>query len=151
MQAFSIDNATAEDIPALVGLLAELFSIEKDFQADTQKQVQGLQLLLNHPDTAIIKVARNQEGLAIGMVSAQLVTSTAQGTPSAWVEDMVISQDYRACGIGKTLLQAALEWAKAKGASRAQLLVDIENQPALAYYSHLGWQSTQLQARKIML
>jgi ribosomal protein S18 acetylase RimI-like enzyme len=53
--------------------------------------------------------------------------------------------------LGRALLDATLVWAKQKGASRAQLLVDIENEPALGYYQHLGWQSTQLQARKIFL
>ena len=36
-----LDDANLNDIPALTGLLAELFSIEKDFQADaamSQKQ-----------------------------------------------------------------------------------------------------------------
>ena len=71
--------------------------------------------------------------------------------PSAWIEDMVISQAYRNAGLGKTLLAYALDWAKAKGATRAQLLIDIENMPAVGYYQHLGWESTQLQARRIFL
>jgi GNAT superfamily N-acetyltransferase len=99
----------------------------------------------------VIKVARDSQLNAIGMVSAQLVISTAQGAPSAWVEDMVISQHYRASGVGKQLLAEVIAWAKAKGATRAQLLVDIENTSALGYYAHLGWESTQLQARKLLI
>ncbi|MGB2831322.1 MAG: GNAT family N-acetyltransferase [Methylotenera sp.] len=38
---------------------------------------------------------------------------------------------YRKHGIGKQLLQHVLEWAKTKGATRAQLLVDITNIEAL--------------------
>ena len=83
------------------------------------------------------------------MVSAQLVISTAQGTASAWIEDMVIDAEFRGCGIGKQLLQKTLDWAKSKGATRAQLLVDIENTEALGYYQHLNWESTQLQARRV--
>ena len=120
MQTITIDNATPSDIPALVELLAELFSIEADFKPDTERQV-----------------------------SAQLVISTAQGTPSAWLEDMVVSPDYRSGGIGRQLLEAVQEWAKSKGATRAQLLVDTENLPAVGYYQHLGWEATQLQARRL--
>lgn len=146
-----IDNANLDDIPALVGLLAELFSIEKDFSPDTTKQIRGLELLIANQENAVIKVARDGQGKVVGMVSAQLVISSAQGAPSAWVEDMVISQDYRNAGLGKSLLNAAIGWAKAKGATRAQLLVDTENLPAVGYYKHLGWESTQLQARRIFL
>lgn len=144
-------EANDADIPALVRLLALLFDIEKDFSADFSKQKSGLELLLKNPQTASIQVARNAANKAIGMVSAQLVISTAQGAKSAWVEDMVIDSAYRDQGIGKQLLQNALEWAINQGATRAQLLVDIENTEALGYYQHLNWQSTQLQAHRIFL
>jgi len=151
MRDFYIDNATLADIPNLVILLNELFSIEKDFTPDAEKQFRGLKMLIQKPAMGVIKVARDSQSKAIGMVSAQLVISTVQGAPSAWVEDMIISQPYRASGIGKKLLAEALAWAKSQGATRAQLLVDIENPPALGYYAHLGWKSTQLQARNIFL
>ena len=148
---YTFTDANLEDIPALVDLLAALFSIEADFKPDAEKQIQGLSLLINTPATGVIKIARDENQLAIGMVSAQLVISTAQGAPSAWVEDMIITEKYRGRGLGRALLNEALAWAKQKGASRAQLLVDIENEPALGYYQHLGWETTQLQARKIFL
>ncbi len=151
MQTITIDNATPSDIPALVELLAELFSIEVDFKPDTERQVLGLTLLLSNAEQAVIKVARDiaKDGAVVGMVSAQLVISTAQGTPSAWLEDMVVSRAYRSGGVGRRLLDAVREWAKTKGATRAQLLVDTENLPAVGYYQHLGWEATQLQARRL--
>ncbi len=151
MSSIQINDAILQDIPELVQLLADLFSIEKDFKPDTTKQIMGLELLIHNPSQGIIKVAKNAEGHIIGMVSAQLVISTAQGAASAWVEDMIISKNYRAAGLGSALLDAALLWAKEKGATRAQLLVDIQNIPAVGYYKHLGWEATQLQARRIFL
>ena len=85
------------------------------------------------------------------MVTAQLVISTAQGAASAWIEDMVIHSSYRSRGIGKKLLQRTLDWAKENGATRAQLLVDVENREALCFYEHLNWESTQLQARRVFI
>jgi GNAT superfamily N-acetyltransferase len=151
MENITYGEAKKADIPALVGLLTLLFDIEKDFSADVSKQKTGLELLLKNPQTATIQIARNAAGKAIGMVSAQLVISTAQGAKSAWVEDMVIDADYRGQGIGKQLLQNALDWAKNQGATRAQLLVDMANTEALGYYQHLDWQATQLQARRVFL
>jgi ribosomal protein S18 acetylase RimI-like enzyme len=150
-QNFVIENASNQDIPALINLLGILFGIEADFQADAEKQKEGLSQLINHPENGVIKLAKNEKRQVIGMVSAQLVISTAQGSPSAWIEDMVIEEAYRGEGVGKALLDEALIWSKNKGATRAQLLVDTENTPALGYYAHLGWEITQLQAHKIFL
>jgi GNAT superfamily N-acetyltransferase len=148
-----IGNAQVADIPQLIPLLNSLFSIEADFQPDASKQHRGLELLISRPEHGVIKVAKDphQDGKIVGMVSAQLVVSTAQGAMSAWVEDMVIDATYRGQGLGKTLLASALDWAQAHGATRAQLLVDTENEPALGYYTHLGWETTQLQARRFFL
>lgn len=151
MEKITYGEASATDIAGLVHLLSLLFSIEKDFNPNTSNQQKGLELLLKNKSTASIQVARNAVGKAVGMVSAQLVISTAQGTASAWIEDMVIDIAYRKHGIGKQLLQNALNWAKNKGASRAQLLVDIKNSDAIGYYEHLNWQSTLLQARRVFL
>lgn len=150
-EAISVSDATEQDMPALVSLLAELFGIEQDFQPDSDKQARGLRLLMATPQHGVIKVARTAAGAIVGMVSAQLVISTAEGAPSAWIEDMVVRRDWRSQGIGRTLLDAALDWARDQGATRAQLLVDLDNTPALGYYDRLGWQGSRLGARRMFL
>lgn len=151
MENIIYNEAIETDIADLVRLLSVLFSIEKDFNPDLMKQQKGLELLLKNNATATIQIARNSVGKVIGMVTTQLVISTAQGAASAWIEDMVVDAEYRGYGVGKELLQKALAWAKTKGATRAQLLVDITNTDALDYYEHLKWESTQLQARRVFL
>jgi GNAT superfamily N-acetyltransferase len=146
-----IEDATLADVPALSQLLDELFAIEQDFQPNGERQMRGMVLLLQHPDRACIKLARDDAGQVIGMASAQLVISTAEGGASAWVEDMVVRDGWRGHGIGRALLDSLMHWAKTKGATRAQLLVDLDNEPALGYYQHLGWQATRLGARRIAL
>lgn len=145
------NEATTLDIPDLSKLLSVLFSIEKDFIPDFTKQQKGLALLIQNNANATIQVARDASGKVIGMVSAQLVISTAEGAASAWIEDMVVDANYRGQGIGKQLLKYVRAWAKAKGATRAQLLVDITNTDAIAYYKQLNWEATQLQARRVFL
>jgi len=146
-----IDSAVLDDVPTLISLLNELFSIEKDFPPNEDNQKKGLELLIQSHQSGVLKVLRNSKGLVVGMVSAQLVISTAQGSLSAWVEDMVISEPYRAQGYGRALLQSALDWAIEKGATRAQLLVDLDNEPAIGYYQHLGWETSSMGMRRLML
>ncbi len=142
--AISITSAGAGDMEAMVKLLSLLFSIEQDFSPDEAAQRRGLQLLLDTPEQAQIFVAHDEAARVIGMVSAQLVISTAVGARSAWIEDMVVLEEFRGRGVGKALLARATEWAKFKGAKRVQLVADADNAPALDFYKHLGWQPTRL-------
>jgi len=144
----TIDPAVADDIDALVKLLALLFSIEQDFTPDDAAQRYGLELLLGDSPRAQVFVARTADRQVVGMVSAQLVISTAVGGASAWIEDLVVSEAFRGRGVGQALLGNAREWAAANGARRIQLLADAGNIPALRFYQHLDWQATQLFAWK---
>ena len=145
-QSIHIERALEADVPALIELLAELFAIESDFSADRSKQRRGLELLLSQPDDrALVMVARSADRV-VGMASAQLVISTAEGAASAWIEDVVVRKDLRGQGVARLLLQDLLAWAERHGATRAQLLADNANRPALDFYRHIGWQPTQLAA-----
>lgn len=86
----SIRDAQEKDAAQLANLLHTLFSIEADFKPDMEKQKAGLSMLISQPEHGVIKAAFTEDGKLIGMVSAQLVISTAQGALSAWVEDMVV-------------------------------------------------------------
>ncbi len=139
----TIRSATEADLDQLVRLLGVLFSIEADFRPDAERQRRGLALLLGAPSRAVVLVAERGSAV-VGMVTAQLVVSTAEGGPSALVEDMVIDEQERRRGIGKILLGAAEAWAARHGANRLQLLADRENGRALRFYERLGWRLTQL-------
>lgn len=143
MPAPLVRAARPEDLDALAGLLAQLFSIEADFAPDAGRQRRGLARLLAEPRARILVAER--EGRVVGMVTAQLVVSTAEGALSAWVEDMVIDAPERGRGTGALLLAGIEAWAAGEGATRLQLLADRENAPALAFYARRGWAPTQLQ------
>lgn len=142
----AIRPARQQDLEQLVELLRLLFTVEEDFSIDSGKQFQGLALMLNN-DRGRVLVAE-VGGRVVGMVTGQLVVSTAEGGPSVLVEDMVVATDQRGRGVGRALLTALADWARQQGVTRMQLLADANNQPALGYYRHLGWQDTALICRR---
>lgn len=77
-----IRDAVADDIPAMVELLAQLFSIEQDFVPDAEKQGRGLALLLAQPGAHVLVAER--EGRVVGMISVQTLISTAEGGLWGW-------------------------------------------------------------------
>jgi GNAT superfamily N-acetyltransferase len=146
-----IRAATRKDIKEMVLLLDDLFSIEADFHSDSKRQIAGITMLLDGcMKHKCIKVAE-VDGKVVGMCSAQLLISTAQGTPAALVEDMVISENHRRKGIGRRLMQAIETWARSRGATRLQLLTDQTNAAAFNFYQRMGWRSTQLLCLRRML
>ncbi len=140
---FPIRSAVVNDLPVLVGLLQQLFSIEADFLPDAERQRRGLEQILQRPQQAVVLVALH-DGAVIGMCSAQILVSTAQGGETALVEDVVVDAGQRGNGVGTALLDALDEWAQQRGVSRLQLLADRGNAQALDFYLRRGWLPTQL-------
>ncbi len=140
-----IRDAHLGDLDSLCLLLKDLFSLEKDFSPDIVKQHRGLKLFLEDKKNRIIKVALS-DNKVVGMVSAQLLVSTAQGSKVALIEDMVIQKNFRRQGLGTRLLLCIEKWCLSKGATRIQLLADEKNVKAHLFYSKANWQATSLQA-----
>ncbi len=138
----TIRPAATADIPAMVSLLRQLFTIEEDFVFDATRQQRGLELLLGAA-TALVLVAEDQ-GAVVGMATAQLLISTAEGAPSLFIEDVVVRPARQHRGIGSALLERLAEWGADRGASRMQLLADRTNDRALDFYRQKDWLQTQL-------
>lgn len=143
-----IEPATLEDLPALVDLLFDLFSQERDFTPDRDKQHRGLKLILEQPNRGRIFVLRN-EARIIGMINLLITISTAEGGFVLLLEDLVIHQDHRGQGYGSQLLAFAHRYAQDKGFLRITLLTDKPNIRALNFYRRHGYvESDMLPLRK---
>lgn len=138
-----IRKAGLSDINKMVPLLEELFSIEEDFTFNESVQRQGLLMMLDDNEKSRIMVAESGSQI-IGMCSAQILVSTAEGGMAALIEDMVVAKSYRGEGLGKKLLRSIEKWAAKKGAKRMQLLADGNNINALDFYKKQKWSATQL-------
>jgi GNAT superfamily N-acetyltransferase len=137
-----IRPASRSDVPAMTHLLHQLFAIEADFDFSAERQRRGLELLL--ATTRAMAVVAEEDGKVVGMATAQLVISTAEGGPSLLIEDLVVVPSHQRKGIGGALLIALAKWGAGLGAERMQLLADRTNTSALDFYRHIGWRETQL-------
>lgn len=138
-----IREARTTDMDALVELLGLLFSIEADFEVDERRQRNGLEMMLKQGQGRLVLVAE-QEGAVVGMATAQLVISTAEGGPALLVEDVVLRPAARGQGLGRALLERIEAWGFRLGATRLQLLADSENAPAAGFYNACGFAPTKL-------
>jgi GNAT superfamily N-acetyltransferase len=83
-------------------------------------------------------------GRVIGMATAQLVVSTAEGGPALLVEDVVVRPETRGRGIGKALIARIEAWGRRLGATRLQLLADRDNTGSHGFYEACGFSPTNL-------
>lgn len=147
-------NATTRDIGAMTELLAELFRLEPDFPVRPDVQARGLRLLLAAARSggACVKVAEERtSGRVVGMATVQTVVSTAEGALSGWIEDVVVTAEWRGRGIGRRLLDALAAWAAKRGVTRLQLLADYDNHGALEFYVRHGWRRTRMTPLRVHL
>ena len=139
-----VKTARPQDIELLLPLLEQLFTIETDFTFNAAVQRQGLAMMLERSGShCIVKTAWTDNRL-VGMCTAQIRISTAEGSPVAVIEDMVIDRRYKNRGIGSALISAIETWAANTGISTLTLLADDGNLPALNFYKKNKFERTRL-------
>jgi GNAT superfamily N-acetyltransferase len=138
-----ITPATLGDLPQLVSLLTLLFSQEEDFHPDRKKQEEGLRLILEHPRTGIIFVAREGD-VILGMVNLLFSISTAEGGKVLLLEDLVVLPQHRRQGLGQALLGEARAFGQREGYLRISLQTDLLNARAQALYTRFGYQASKM-------
>jgi len=147
----SIDFATAADLPSMADLLHELFTLESDFRPERDRQLRGLQLILDQPELGRLFVLRidgpNGKQVA-GMANALITVSTALGAPVLLLEDVIVTRAYRGGGLGRLLVEHVCAWAGEQGMGRVTLLADQDNAPALAFYERLGFEKSAMVVRR---
>jgi ribosomal protein S18 acetylase RimI-like enzyme len=139
----SIRLADRTDIPAMAALLGELFAQEHEFSPDRTVQVRGLSMLLELGDAVRILVAE-QDGQLVGMGVLHYAVSTALGDKVATLEDVIVTKSARGRSIGKQLMAAIIERARADGAQRITLLTDHDNVAAQRFYASFGFERSSM-------
>ncbi len=139
------------DISRMAELLDDLFSLEKDFAPDVEKQVHGLSTLVADPSGRACVMVAERAGVVIGMATVQTLISTAEGGRVGFVEDVVVHSGHRGAGIGTRLLAEVAVWGRNRGLKRLQLLADLDNHDAVTFYVGRRWSLTRLICLRKML
>ncbi len=138
-----ITPATLAEVPQLAGLLTILFTHEVELAPDPAKQERALRMILTQPEIGRIFCAR-EGNQVLGMVSLLFTISTAEGGRAAWLEDMVIHPARRNSGLGRQLIDHALDAAQTLGCTRVTLLTDGVNTSAMRFYERAGFVRSEM-------
>ncbi len=140
-----IREATENDLPAVLALYAQ-----PDMDNGQVLTLDEAKLLLaqfrQYPSYRLWVACEaapdaNSRGEVVGTYALLIMHNLAhQGTPSAIVEDVVVSADRQSQGIGQHMMQHAQQQARAAACYKLVLSSNQKRERAHAFYESLGFQ-----------
>ena len=76
---------------------------------------------------------------ARGVCQIRFRWSVWKSAEDCWLEDLYVQESARRSGLGRALVEAAVECARERGCKRIELDVNEDNAPALALYEACGF------------
>jgi GNAT superfamily N-acetyltransferase len=84
--------------------------------------------------TSAVLVAEDDAGGLVGLISAYLDLHSIRFGLRCWVEDLAVDPSRRSEGIGRALLEAAMDWARDRGATHLELDTGLAREDARRFY-----------------
>jgi GNAT superfamily N-acetyltransferase len=134
--SFVITSATPADTVAVEDLMTQLAEFSSG--APDDGVATRFAYLLNSPSHAVF-VARDSQAATIGLLVASQRMTLWHAGPCALIEELVVDQEWRGKGVGKTLIRAAMDWAINLGCNELEISTDCENVQAQALYRKMGF------------
>ena len=145
-----IRQATAEDYEDLCTIIDEVDTLHRDRMPYMFQKPPGP---VRDKEYILGLLADDNVGLFIAEIEGQVVGFVhvlVRDTPPwptlvprrrAFIDSLAVGQEFLRHGIGRALMNRAHAWAVAKGAVDVELNVFEFNQPALAFYRALGYET----------
>jgi len=135
----TIREATPDDVPAILQLVHDLATYEKEPDAveATEEHFRAALFPETGAPTTFAHVAE-VDGEVVGMAVWYLTFSTWTGVNGIWLEDLFVQPDQRGSGIGRELLATLARTCVERGYRRLEWWVLNWNEPSIGFYRSLG-------------
>jgi GNAT superfamily N-acetyltransferase len=127
--------AALEDIPLLLAFIQSMAEFE---HLPVQATPETLRASLFGPTPAAQALLVYTAGRPVGYIVYFFTFATMTGKRGLWLDDLFIIPEYRAHGLGKTLMAYLADLAIHNDCARFEWMVLGWNSPALDFYQGLG-------------
>ena len=136
----TVRAAGPADLPAVAELLVEFNGEGLSPEAFVQRmaEVKGL-------ETAFLG---EWDGEVAGILVLRIVPTLSGADPWAEITEMYVRPQFRRNGLGRALVEAALDCGRQRGCHEFHLLVDRSNVTAQAFYIAIGFQVDSWEMRR---
>ena len=137
-----IRSATREDVPAIVALLADdSLGAQRESPADLEPYLAAFDVLDADPHQLL--VVADRDGAVVGTAQLSLLAGLSRrGATRAQIEGVRVAATERGTGLGTTLIEWAVNEARARGCTLVQLTSDKSRVDAHRFYERLGFEAT---------
>jgi ribosomal protein S18 acetylase RimI-like enzyme len=126
----------AASVTALMAGFRDHMGLEQP--ADEQLRA-TVEKLVRDPATEFLLAAPDENAAPAGVCQLRYRLAVWTGADDCWLEDLFVDERARRAGLGRALVNAAFERARARGCKRIDLDVNEDNLGALALYRELGF------------
>ena len=146
--AFQVRAALVADHDALCTLFDQLDAVHRHARPDFFRSFDGpartyeqVERWRAGPGSTVLVVENDAGVIGLAVLVSRPASGFAGAVPRLVVEvdNLVVRSDWRGRGVGRCLLEAALEWSRERGASHLEVAVHAFNRDAKRFYERFGF------------
>jgi ribosomal protein S18 acetylase RimI-like enzyme len=138
-----VRGARKSDLPAIRKLLQELVNAMDDTECvDLRIVLRTLEHLLKD-DRSHFLVAATQ-GALVGFIHFTVRQTVLHQSPSAMIDELVVTKEYQGKGIGKQLVLATIQHCRQLGCCEVEVSTEKTNIRARKFYKNCGFNKTEI-------
>lgn len=141
---YRIEQAGAEDLPAIISLLADdPLGVTRE-SADLSRYQRAFDEITSDPHQHLACV-KDDGGGVVGTMQLSLIPGLSRGgSLRLQIEGVRVAEQARGGGLGRAMLMWAHEYGRRRGAVIAQLTSDRTRTQAHQFYTDLGYEPTHV-------
>lgn len=137
--------ATADDLPALIRMLADdaIGGAREQVSPDALDRYRLAFEAIDRDPNHLLIVAVDGDDAPIGVLQLSLLPClTHQGSWRAQIEGVRVESTRRGSGLGRAMIGHAIDIARTKGSTMVQLTTDKRRDGAIRFYTNLGFKAS---------
>ncbi|QOV37133.1 GNAT family N-acetyltransferase [Streptomyces ferrugineus] len=144
MGDLEIRPAVADDIPAIVGMLADdPLGAQRESPDDLTPYLSALERLSSDPNQHLVVAVR--EGRVVGTLQLTVIPGLSRrGSTRSIIEAVRIHADERGSGLGTQLIEWAIDESRRQNCQLVQLTSDKSRTDAHRFYERLGFTASHV-------
>ena len=143
MNDILIRRAKQSDLPAIKRLLAELINAMDDTECiDMQVAPKIWEHLLRDARSHFLVATTHRT--PVGLIHFTIRQTVLHRSPSAMIDELVVTKQYQGNGIGKQLVLATIERCRQLGCCEVEVSTERTNVKARKFYRKCGFDKTEV-------
>ncbi|MEU7473611.1 GNAT family N-acetyltransferase [Streptomyces sp. NPDC044984] len=144
MEDLEIRAAVADDVPAIVGMLADdPLGAQRESPDDLSPYLTALERLSADPNQHLVVAVR--AGRVVGTLQLTVVPGLSRrGATRSIIEAVRVHADERGSGLGSRLVEWAIDASRHEGCQLVQLTSDNTRTAAHRFYERLGFTASHV-------